>query len=67
LPWQNDANRLIDAGWNVSVVTFPREDLGFRYIVGAQKEGERVVAHADSLAAGFSELAARVLGRAEAG
>jgi hypothetical protein len=67
LPWQSDASRLIDAGWNVSVVTFPRKDLGFRYIVAAQKEGERVVAHAESLPVGFSELAARVLGRAEAG
>jgi hypothetical protein len=57
---------MIDAGWNVSVVTLPREDLGFRYIVAAQKEGERVVAHAESLTAGFSELAARVLGGAEA-
>jgi hypothetical protein len=66
LPWQTNASRLIDAGWNVSVVTFPREDLGFRYIVAAQKEGERVVAHADSLAAGFAELVERLLGRADA-
>ena len=67
LPWQTNANRLIDAGWNVSVVTFPREDLGFRYVVAAQKEGERVVAHSESLAAGFSELVERVLGGADAG
>ena len=66
LPWQTDAHRLIDAGWNVSVVTFPREDLGLRYIVAAQKEGERVVAHAESLAAGFAELVERVLGGADA-
>ena len=45
------------------MVTFPREDLGFRYIIAAQKEGERVVAHAESLAAGFAELTARVLGK----
>jgi hypothetical protein len=65
LPWQTNANRLIDAGWNVSVVTFPREDLGFRYIVAAQKEGERAVAHAESLAAGFAELVERLLGGAD--
>ena len=63
MPWQNDASRLIDAGWNVSVVTLPREDLGFRYIIAAQKEGERVVVHVESLAAGFAELTARVLGK----
>jgi hypothetical protein len=56
---------LIEAGWNVSTVTFPREDLGFRYIVAAQKEGERAVAHADSLAAGFAELVERLLGRVD--
>jgi hypothetical protein len=66
LPWQTNASRLIDAGWNVSVVTFPREDLGFRYIVAAQKEGDRIVAHADSLAAGFAELVERVLGNGDA-
>jgi hypothetical protein len=66
LPWQTDASRLIDAGWNVSVVTLPREDLGFRYIVAAQKEGNRVVAHAESLTAGFAELVERLLGRAAA-
>jgi len=67
LPWQTDASRLIEAGWKVSIVTFPRGDQGFRYVVAAQKEGERLVVHAESLAAGFAELVQRVFDIADEG
>jgi hypothetical protein len=65
LPWQTNATRLIEAGWKVSVVTFPRDDLGYRYVVAAQKEGERLVSQAESLAAGFAQLVERIFGKAE--